>query len=152
MAAWCHDSGYAPELVLTGFHPLDGASYLRRIGASDRVVSLVAHHSFAALEASLRGMQAEMANYTDEQGSIRDALWYCDLTTSPDGQPVSASERIAEIKQRYGPDDLVTRFISDATPELLAAVGRTARAIDLATGERCDGPLFLTAHGRRLDD
>jgi site-specific recombinase XerD len=28
---------------------------------------------------------------------------------------------------------------------------RTARAIDLATGERCDGPLFLAADGRRLD-
>ena len=28
---------------------------------------------------------------------------------------------------------------------------RTARAIDLATGERCDGPLFLNGDGRRLD-
>jgi site-specific recombinase XerD len=28
---------------------------------------------------------------------------------------------------------------------------RTARAIDLAVGERTDGPLFLTADGRRLD-
>jgi integrase len=28
---------------------------------------------------------------------------------------------------------------------------RTARAIDLATGERCDGPVFLTGGGRRLD-
>jgi integrase/recombinase XerD len=28
---------------------------------------------------------------------------------------------------------------------------RTARAIDLAVGERCDGPLFLAADGRRLD-
>jgi integrase/recombinase XerD len=28
---------------------------------------------------------------------------------------------------------------------------RTARAIDLATGEPCDGPVFLTADGRRLD-
>jgi site-specific recombinase XerD len=28
---------------------------------------------------------------------------------------------------------------------------RTARAIDLATGERCDGPVFLAAGGRRLD-
>src|ERR1700732_1844465 len=26
---------------------------------------------------------------------------------------------------------------------------RTARAIDLATGERCDGPVFLTEDGRR---
>ena len=29
-AAWLHDIGYAPELVDTGFHPLDGARYLRR--------------------------------------------------------------------------------------------------------------------------
>ncbi len=28
---------------------------------------------------------------------------------------------------------------------------RTARAIDLAVGERCEGPIFLTANGRRLD-
>jgi integrase/recombinase XerD len=28
---------------------------------------------------------------------------------------------------------------------------RTARAMDLAIGERCDGPIFLTADGRRLD-
>ncbi len=28
---------------------------------------------------------------------------------------------------------------------------RTARAIDLATGERCDGPIFLTEDGRWLD-
>ena len=28
---------------------------------------------------------------------------------------------------------------------------RTARAIDLATGERCDGPIFLAVDGRRLD-
>ena len=28
---------------------------------------------------------------------------------------------------------------------------RTARAIDLAAGERCEGPVFLTLGGRRLD-
>jgi site-specific recombinase XerD len=28
---------------------------------------------------------------------------------------------------------------------------RTARAIDLAIGERCEGPIFLTIDGRRLD-
>jgi integrase len=28
---------------------------------------------------------------------------------------------------------------------------RTARAIDLAVGERCEGPIFTTAAGRRLD-
>jgi integrase/recombinase XerD len=28
---------------------------------------------------------------------------------------------------------------------------RTARAIDLAIGERCEGPIFLAADGQRLD-
>lgn len=28
---------------------------------------------------------------------------------------------------------------------------RTARVIDLAIGERAEGPVFVTAHGRRLD-
>jgi hypothetical protein len=31
-AAWLHDIGYAPGLAETGFHPLDGARYLRRQG------------------------------------------------------------------------------------------------------------------------
>jgi hypothetical protein len=42
MAAWLHDIGYAPELAVTGFHPLDGARFLRRAGADGQVVSLVA--------------------------------------------------------------------------------------------------------------
>lgn len=29
-AAWLRDIGYAPEVVDTGFHPLDGARWLRR--------------------------------------------------------------------------------------------------------------------------
>jgi hypothetical protein len=28
-AAWLHDIGYVPDLVETGFYPLDGARYLR---------------------------------------------------------------------------------------------------------------------------
>jgi site-specific recombinase XerD len=28
---------------------------------------------------------------------------------------------------------------------------RTARAIDLAVGERCDGPIFVDPNGRRID-
>lgn len=128
-AALLHDVGYAPELVDTGFHPIDGAVYLARVHADQRLVHLVAHHSFAALEASLRGLNEDMSCFHDELGSIRDALWYCDQTTSPDGETVAASQRIAEIKQRYGPGHLVTRFITDAGPELLAAVERTERRL-----------------------
>ena len=35
-AAWLHDIGYAPGLAVTGFHPLDGARFLRRAGAGGR--------------------------------------------------------------------------------------------------------------------
>jgi hypothetical protein len=142
-AAWLHEIGYAPSLVVTGFHPLDGARFLARAGASHRLAALVAHHSYAALEAGLRGLAAKVAEFDDEGGPVRDALWYCDLTmvrapsneaaiaitTSPDGEPVRATERIAEIKHRYGTGHLVTRFITLATTDLLAAVDRTEQQL-----------------------
>jgi hypothetical protein len=128
-AAWLHDVGYAPEVADTGFHPLDGARYLAGLGTDERVVNLVGRHSYAILEAEFRGFGRLLAAFPDEGGVSRDALWYCDLTTSPDGEPVSAGERIAEIKQRYGPGDIVTRFITEGSPELLAAVERTERRL-----------------------
>jgi hypothetical protein len=123
-AAWLHDIGYAPALAATGFHPLDGARFLASAGASRRLAGLVAHHSCAALEAELRGLAGELGEFDNEDSTVRDALLYCDITTSPDGQPVAAAERIAEIKRRYGPEHVVTRFITEATPDLLAAVAR----------------------------
>src|SRR5689334_24536511 len=56
-AAWLHDAGYSPELADTGFHPLDGARYLRDVQqADDMVCRLVAHHSGAMIEAEERGL------------------------------------------------------------------------------------------------
>lgn len=90
----------------------------------------MAHHSCAALEAQLRGLATELAEFADEDEAVRDALWYCDITTSPDGEPVDATERIGEIKHRYGPGHLVTRFITLAEPDLLAAVDRTEQLLN----------------------
>lgn len=129
-AAILHDVGYAPDIAHTGFHPLDGAEFLHSIDAPPRLVHLVAHHSYAALEAELRGLSAELSEYEDERGSLRDALWFCDLNTTPDGDKIDARERIAEIKHRYGPEHLVTEFITKGSPELLAAVDRTQRRAD----------------------
>jgi putative nucleotidyltransferase with HDIG domain len=124
-AAFLHDIGYAPELASTGFHPLDGAVYLRELGAPTRLVDLVAHHSCAVVEARLRGLVDELGRFEDDRSVVRDALWYCDLTTSPDGDSVAARARLAEITQRYGADHVVARFVTEAADELLAAVGRT---------------------------
>jgi len=128
-AAWLHDIGYAPDIAETGFHPLDGARYIAGLGVPERVVNLVARHSYAILEAELRGIGDLLTVFPDECGSLRDALWYCDLTTSPDGDAVSVRDRIAEIKERYGPGHILTQFITDGAPELLAAVERTQRRL-----------------------
>ena len=132
-AAWLHDVGYSPGMVATGFHPLDGARYLRLMGADDRLCGLVAYHSLALLEAEMRGLDRQLrAEFEDEASAVTDALWWADLTTGPDGQLMTAGERIAEIEARYGPDDLVTRFIRAARPRLLAAVERTEERLRAA--------------------
>jgi len=124
-AALLHDVGYSKSLARTGFHPLDGAYYMHESGISGRLCALVAHHSCAYLEAELRGFSVELGQWEDEQTPLRDALWWADMTTSPDGELTSLQERISEIQQRYGPEDLVTTFIRNANGELEAAVNRT---------------------------
>jgi putative nucleotidyltransferase with HDIG domain len=129
-AAWLHDVGYAPDVADTGFHPLDGAAYLRRVGAPERLVCLVAHHTCALLEADLRGLADSLdEKYSREDSPTADALWYADLTSGPDGQRLDVHERLAEIQARYGPGNLVTRFIDRARSELVAAVERTERRL-----------------------
>ena len=117
----------------TGFHSLDGARWLRSVGVDERVTALVAHHSCAWLEAQERGL-AEMLRkeFDQEESATADALWYCDMTIGPDGQPVRVEERIAEITSRYGPDDPVSRFISRAEPVIVAAVRRTEQRLRAA--------------------
>lgn len=124
-AALLHDIGYSPKISATGFHPLDGARHLKLHQYPDRLCSLVAHHSAAYLEAELRGFSAELAEWIDEQSPLRDALWWADMTTTPDGEPTDVHARIEEIQKRYGPEDLVTFFVRQAAPELVAAVERT---------------------------
>jgi hypothetical protein len=123
-AAWLHDIGYAPGLAATGLHQLDGARYLRDTQHADAMLCrLVAHHSCAIIEAGER-RPANILSY--EFGSAPDVLasvlTCCDMTASPDGQPVSVEQRLAEIHDRYGPGHLVSRSIQRATPMILRAV------------------------------
>jgi predicted hydrolase (HD superfamily) len=126
-AAWLHDIGYSPTLVTTGFHPLDGARYLRDTQHADpRLCRLVAYHSCALIEAEERGLADDLtAEFTPERDDLTQALTYCDMTTSPDGERRSVDARLADILIRYGEDHPVTRFVRRATPSLLAAVEAT---------------------------
>lgn len=128
-SAWLHDIGYAQPLQQTGFHPIDGARYLDQQGAEPRLSALVANHSGAAIEAVPRGLCEGMAAYPDDADAVRDALWACDMTTSPIGEPVDFEARLREITERYGPDHTVSRAIAAAGDEIRGAIRRTrARA------------------------
>lgn len=124
-AAWVHDIGYADEVAATRFHQLDGARYLRAHGAPLRVCSLVAYHSGAAAVAAIWGLSGELSEFEDERGPVRDALWYCDMTTSPDGTPMSFRERMSELRARRAPDDPVIQALDTNEDERAAAVHRT---------------------------
>jgi putative nucleotidyltransferase with HDIG domain len=128
-AAWLHDIGYAPDVADTGFHPLDGARHLRDAeDASEMLCRLVAHHSCAINEAAERGLARDLlAEFRPAGRDLADALTYCDMTTSPDGQRLPVAWRLAEICARYGPGDLVTRAITRSAPELAGAVARVSR-------------------------
>jgi hypothetical protein len=127
-AAWLHDIGYSPELADTRFHPLDGARYMRDVHGADPVLCrLVANHSCAVVEAEERGLDRELsAEFPVPDLGLGDVLTYCDMTTSPTGFPVSVGDRLAEIRRRYGPSDVVTSFVRTAEADLLGSVARVS--------------------------
>lgn len=135
-AAWLHDVGYSPDLVVYGFHPLDGALYLRDTAHADPLLCrLVAYHSGAQVEAHIRGIAGQLLDsFPPPPLRLLQALTYCDLTTSPDGTPTSVDQRLTEIRTRYGPDTIVYRSIDRAEPMLREATDAVAQAI--ASGDR----------------
>lgn len=133
-AAWLHDVGYTPALSATGFHPLDGARYLREEGIGNRTVwLLVANHSCALIEAGERGLaevlEREFPVAGEHERFLLAALTYCDMTTGPSGEPMTLDERLTEAMGRYGPDDVVSRALGKAEPLLRAQCDLVAAAL-----------------------
>jgi putative nucleotidyltransferase with HDIG domain len=123
-AAWLHDIGYAPSLAVTGLHALDGARYLRDAQHADAMLCrLVAHHSCAIIEARERGLADVLGlEFDPAPYALASVLTCCDMTISPDGELVPVEQRLAEIQDRYGPRQLVSRSIHRAAPMILGAV------------------------------
>jgi len=131
-AAWLHDIGYSPAIRRTGFHPLDGALYLRKQGWSPRLVALVAHHSGARFVPVERGFADQMSQFEFEDSPVSDALTYADQTIGPGGRRMTVSYRIAEAIARHGPDSPNARARVDRVPYLLAVADRVqARLAEL---------------------
>jgi hypothetical protein len=133
-AAFLHDVGYAASLNRLGFHPVDGAHFLRRHG-QEWLACLVAHHSGARFEAEERSLVDELAAFPMENGPVMDALTFADMTIGPAGQPMTLDQRVDEILRRYPPDDLVHRAIVRARPLLQTAVERTWHRLNGGSGQ-----------------
>lgn len=135
-AAWLHDIGYAPSLVRTGMHAIDGARYLRDVvGADPRICSLVAHHSCACIEAKHRGLERILAEeFPPVGGLLTDALTYADMTTTPDGHETEVDARLAEILERYGDGSIIFDSISEASPFIVGSVRRISQLVTSARG------------------
>lgn len=80
----------------------------------------------------MRCLAADLEQFEDEASTVRDAVWYCDMVSGPDGERIRLQDRIAEIQSRYGPTDLVSRFIRTAQTELRDAVERTVERMAAA--------------------
>ncbi len=136
-AAILHDIGYSPDIVRSGFHALDGAVFLRSEAVDEEVVSLVAHHSCAHLEANVRGLGRELDRFPRHRSrKLIDAMIWCDMTSGPTGDEVDIDWRLADIRARYGPQSIVGHFAGQAEPHLRAATSRVQerrrRAINMS--------------------
>ena len=130
-AAYLHDVGYASELAKTGFHPLDGARWVRDYGPGGRLARLVAHHSCAIYEAQVRGLaETLLSEFEAEESPTYDALVFCDLTTGPTGETTSFDERINDIYKRYGLDHEVSRALDMSRGALAACHARVLALLD----------------------
>jgi putative nucleotidyltransferase with HDIG domain len=129
-AAFLHDIGYSSAVRSTGFHPLDGARYLRDVAGADLVISqLVAHHTGAMIEADERGIGQLASEFAEPDQWLLEALTYCDLTADVDGCQVTVEERLSEILHRYPREHVVHRSIVRSSPALRSAVLNVERRL-----------------------
>ena len=123
-AAWLHDIGYCAEAIDTGFHPVDGARLLDRLGWPGRITALVAYHSGARFVAPAFGLADALARYSDESSALSDALTYADQVTGAAGQPLPIEARMADMLRRHGPSSVNAAVHPLRAPYLLAVADR----------------------------
>ena len=132
--AWVHDVGHAPDLAITAFILSTGA-LPRDHGARKRVVDLVAFHSSAWAEAQEYGVADELAEFEDERTLTRDLLWYCDMTTGPDGADLDSRTAWLRCGSATAP---ITTSLARSMPAWTSAGLRQSLA-SVADGGRARG-------------
>ena len=77
----------------------------------------------------LRGIDGFEDEFPYGNSPLDDALTFCDLTTGPDGAPITLEHRVAEINERYGPDTVTARAITMGAPGFAQACARTLERV-----------------------
>ena len=125
-------------LLTSLLHFLTAAEALRDVERTDPLLcQLVAHHSCAHIEAAERGLADDLfREFKLAPRGLSDALIYCDMTTGPQGQPMTVEERFAEIRYRYGLNHVVTHALARSGPEMVASADRITRKLTGRTSAR----------------
>lgn len=134
-AAWLHDIGYGSQLRDSGFHPLDGAVYLRQQGWPAPVCDLVAHRSGSRFVARIRGLDDRLCEFEFVEDPLSDALTVADNTTGPNGTVMTLDERIRDKVKRHGSESPNARANPERDDYIRAAARRVADRL-AAVGQR----------------
>lgn len=125
-AAWLHDIGYSADLIESGFHPLDGARYLRANGWPEGTVSLVAHHSHSRITAPFFGAAEELAGIPEPPALDGDILAFADIAAGVDGNGATIDRRLADQRERLRSNGLIP---DEAHERRYRALSASAQAV-----------------------
>jgi putative nucleotidyltransferase with HDIG domain len=125
-AAWLHDIGHAPQLAVTGFHAVDGATFLRQGDWNDEIVRLVAHHSFSRVSAPYYDADIALEQFAPVDGLIADTLTFADAVAGVDGTGATIDQRIAELRSR---DRRSTRLPDDVREDWFGLVASSVSRV-----------------------
>ena len=81
------------------------------------------------LRPSCVGIDGYCVEFPFADSPLDHALTYCDLTTGPDGSPVSLAWRVQEISDRHGSESTVARAIRSGMSELERACRLTEELV-----------------------
>ncbi len=113
-AALLHDIGYADNINITGFHPIDGSNFLTKLGYST-LAELIIGHSCSPEEAELKGLQ----KITPSNALEAKLISYWDMRVMQGGRIVTYDQRLNDIIKRYGKDSIIGKANLQAKERLI---------------------------------
>lgn len=127
-AARLHGIGHLPDVVKTGFAPVDGAVYLLGLGWPDPVVALVGHQLQARMVARYLGGGPQLSLLTRIQGWPADILDFALLTAGPAGVR-TVSQGLQALGRAQDADERIPERVRD---ERLSRLSRAGHRVDQA--------------------